>query len=522
MLDLGSTFIQAVERSPDAQALVADGKKLTYEQWFELITAVAGSLKSMGIQHGDRIAVIMQNRWEMATIHWACQLIGVVNTPLNWRLKAEEIDYCLQDSGAVAVFYDDSCLEELSKSKKTPSLLAVAVGDGLKGHRSFSELLHNDSFNGTPEASAEDFSLMLYTSGTTGNPKGVPRRHRHERAGAVAHVAQNLYALNEVTLGVMPLYHTMGVRSLLSMALIDGTFVCLPRFDAGAALSLIESEKISCLYLIPTLYHDILAHPDFPHADISSVKKLGFAGAPMSAALLQRLDEIFAPELFVNHYGSTEIYTFSINQNARLKPGSSGRASLNSRLRVIKLGSKNPDELAAVGEEGEIIAHLSSDEAFEGYWKRPDADLSALIDGWYFTGDVGFFDEDKDLFVTGRVDDMIISGGENISPVDTESVLSLHPSVDEVAVVGLEDPRWGQKVVAFLTLKAPVTFEELDEHCQASQLANFKRPREYVFIEEIPKSAVGKILRRKLVAGEYTVISKGNKEELTVSGESDC
>lgn len=521
MLDLGSTFIQAVERNPNAIALITDGRKLTYQQWFELIKSVAGSLKGMGVKHGDRIATIMQNRWEMATIHWACQLIGVVNTPLNWRLKAEEIDYCLQDSGAATVFYDDSCLEELQQSKIVPTLQAITVEKGLEGHRVFKELLEDDTFDGCPEASAEDISLMLYTSGTTGKPKGVPRRHRHERAGAVAHVAQNLYAIGEITLGVMPLYHTMGVRSLLSMALINGAFVCLPRFNAGAALSLIESEKISCLYLIPTLYHDILSHPDFLKTDISSVEKLGFAGAPMSDALLKRLDEAFAPSLFVNHYGSTEIYTFSINQNARLKPGSSGRASLNSRLRVVKLASKNPNDLAAVHEEGEIIAHLSSDEAFEGYWNRPDADKEALIDGWYFTGDVGFFDKDKELFVTGRVDDMIISGGENISPVDIESVLSLHPSIKEVAVVGLEDPRWGQKVVAFLTAQNPVSFKELDDHCQASDLANFKRPREYVFVEEIPKSAVGKILRRRLIAGQYTVVSTSSNEEMTVSNESN-
>ncbi len=166
-------------------------------------------------------------------------------------------------------------------------------------------------------------------------------------------------------------------------------------------------------------------------------------------------------------------------------------------------GRSGPDSRAATGEEGQIIADLAGEEAFEGYWKRPDADAKALRDGWYFTGDTGFIDADGDLFVTGRVDDMIISGGENISPVDIESVLSLHPAVDEVAVAGLPDERWGQKVVAFVKAKGKVDAGMLDTHCRSSSLPNYKRPREYVFVQAIPKSPVGKILRRKLVAGEY-------------------
>ena len=267
---------------------------------------------------------------------------------------------------------------------------------------------------------------MLYTSGTTARPKGVPRRQRAERAAALAHVAQNLYRQHERTLGVMPLYHTMGVRSLLAMALIGGAFVCLRRFDVERALELIEAERISNLYLVPTLYHDLIHHERFRATDVRSVRKLGFAGAPMTDGLLKQLQFVFEPDLFVNHYGSSEIYTFTIDQNAPAKPGSAGRAGLNEVMRVIRLGAATPDEIAQPGEEGEIISLLASDEAFEGYWRRPDADAKALRGGWYFTGDTGYFDKDGDLFVTGRVDDMIITGGENVSPVEIESCLSLH------------------------------------------------------------------------------------------------
>jgi 2-furoate---CoA ligase len=361
----------------------------------------------------------------------------------------------------------------------------------------------NQPVDPLPLAGADDGSLMLYTSGTTGKPKGVPRRHRAERAAALAHVAQNRYAVGECTLGVMPLYHTMGVRSLLAIALIDGRFVCMPRFEAQRALQLIRDQGVSHLYLVPTLYHDLLSHPSFKRSDVASVRKLGFAGAPLHDALLQRLQAAFDPELFVNHYGSSEIYTFSINQQATLKPGSAGRAGFNTRLRVVALNQHNPDAVTDSMQEGQIIAELTSDEAFEGYHRRPDADAKSLHAGWYFTGDTGYVDADGDLFVTGRVDDMIISGGENISPVDIESVLSLHPGVDEVAVAGLKDERWGQKVVAFVKAHGPIDAQSLDAHCRRSDLVNFKRPRDYVFVREIPKSPVGKVLRRLLQSGDY-------------------
>lgn len=504
MLDLGRTFLQSVERNPGACALVDGALRLTYADWLSHIGGAVRGMRAAGIGRGDHLLVVMQNRWQMATLHWACQFAGVIATPLNWRAKAEEIDYCLKDSLAKAIVYESVSAAEVTDSALAQRVLRVGLGEVAGGQLNLDDWLLPDHAP-APKANADDWSLMLYTSGTTGKPKGVPRRHRAERAAALAHVAQNLYGYGERTLGVMPLYHTMGVRSLLSMALIDGTLVCMPKFDAGAAIELIERERLSHLYLVPTLYHDLLAHPRFSLERVKTVRKLGFAGAPMHDALLQRLAAAFRPELFVNHYGSSEIYTFSINQNAVRKPGSAGKSGINARLRVVRLDAATPDDLATRNEEGQIIADLSGDEAFEGYHNRPDANARSLRDGWYFTGDTGYVDDDGDLYVTGRVDDMIISGGENISPVDIESVLSLHPAVDEVAVAGLSDERWGQKVVAFVKPRQGVDAAALDAHCRQSDLVNFKRPREYVFVQEIPKSPVGKILRRKLVAGEYEV-----------------
>jgi 2-furoate---CoA ligase len=503
MLDLGTSFVASVARDPKALAVVDGDVRLTYEEWYARISAVVAGFDRMGLMAGDHLVTVLQNRWEAATLHWACQFTGIVITPINWRAKADEIDYPIENSQAKAIAYEGVSAANVAESAAAQALPRIAVAQAAgSGEIDFAEMAA-DAPLAKPRANAEALSLMLYTSGTTAKPKGVPRRHRAERAAAVAHVAQNLYAHGERTLGVMPLYHTMGVRSLLSMSVIGGLFVCLPRFDIVGALQLIERERITNLYLVPTLYHDVVHHAAFAQTDISSVRKLGFAGAPMTDALLATLTDAFHPDLFVNHYGSSEIYTFSINQDAARKPGSAGRAGINQMIRIVKLGASSMDEIAAPGEEGEIAAIASGDEAFEGYWKRPEANAKSFRDGWYLTGDTGYADEDGDIFVTGRVDDMIITGGENVSPVEIESCLSLHPAVSEVAVVGLPDERWGRIVAAFIKRRAPIGESDLDEHCRTSGLANFKRPRRYIFVHEIPKSPVGKLLRRKLVAGEY-------------------
>lgn len=497
MLDLGTSFLAAVSRDPKALAIVDGEVRLTYEEWYGRISALVSYLDGLGIKKGEHVVTMLQNRWENASLHWAAQFSGVIITPINWRATAEDLTHALTDSQAKLLIFEDVAAGAVANCPEAVIVQRLTISD-------IQDALYQSAPPAQPRADADSISLMLYTSGTTSKPKGVPRRHRTERASALAHIAQNLYAYKERTLGVMPLYHTMGVRSLLAHALINGTFVCLPRFSVSGALGLIENERITNLYLVPTLYHDLVYHPEFSQDRVRTVRKLGYAGAPMTDALTAKLNKLFQPDLFVNHYGSSEVYTFTIDQSAARKPGSAGKAGLNQIIRIIRLEAQDVDSLAAPREEGQIIALLQGDEAFEGYWRRPDADCKALRDGWYLTGDTGFFDEDGDLFVTGRMDDMIITGGENVSPVEVESCLSLHTMVDEVAVVGLPDERWGKVVTAFVKRRDPsLTAEMLDEHCKHSGLANFRRPRKYVFVHDIPRSPVGKLLRRCLIAGEY-------------------
>jgi 2-furoate---CoA ligase len=503
MLDLGLSFVASVARDPQAPAIVDGAVRLSYAEWYRRISAVVAGFDALGLEPGDHLVTALTNRWEAATLHWACQFAGIIITPVNWRSSASELEFFLGDAEAKAIAYEEMSAQAVAGAAAANTLPRIALDAAGPSDIAFADLASRSAPDAQPRADAEAWSVMLYTSGTTARPKGVPRRQRAERAAALAHVAQNLYGGGERTLGVMPLYHTMGVRSLIAMSLIGGAFVCLRRFDVEGALQTIAAERITNLYLVPTLYHDLVHHPLFAMTNVSSVRKLGFAGAPMTDGLLKKLQAAFKPDLLVNHYGSSEIYTFTIEQNAPAKPGSAGRAGINQMVRVIKFGARSVDEIATAGEEGEIIALLAGDESFEGYWRRPEADAKAIRQGWYFTGDTGYVDADGDIFVTGRVDDMIISGGENISPVEIESCLSLHAAVSEVAVVGLPDERWGKTVTAFIQRRAPVESDELDAFCRKSGLAAFKRPRRYVFVAEIPKSPVGKLLRRKLVAGEY-------------------
>ena len=356
-----------------------------------------------------------------------------------------------------------------------------------------------------PRATADAWSIMLYTSGTTAQPKGVPRRHSAERAAALAHVAQNLYANGERTLGVMPLYHTMGVRSLLAMSLIGGTFVCLPRFDVQQALALIAAEKISNLYLVPTLYHDLVHHARFAAADVRSVRKLGFAGAPMTDGLLKELQAAFKPELFVNHYGSSEIYTFTIDQNAPAKPGSAGRAGINQRVRVVKLGATSPDEVAAVGEEGEVIAQLVSDEAFEGYWRRPEADAKAHSRRLVF--------HRRHRLLRRRRRSVRHRPGRRHDHQRRRERLAGRDRKLPVAASGGVGSRCGRpcrtsagarSIAAFVKRRKRRGRRPNSTTSAAPRASPTSSARAATCSSrDIPKSPVGKLLRRKLVAGEY-------------------
>jgi 2-furoate---CoA ligase len=514
---LGRALSWTAERYPERPA-VAGECELSYGEWEARVNRLAHALGSLGVRRGDRVAIVMANGEPMASAHLACQKLGAASVPLNVRYAPSELAYCLADAGPRLLLSDDrtttlvrDALAQL-EAAEAPALVHDGEDAPAAGTFTYQALIDGQP-DRTPDVavSEEDTSVMLYTAGTTGRPKGVPRSHRAEAAAGLAHIVQARYAPWESTLCAMPMYHTMGMRSLVAMLLLGGKLAFLPAFAAEASLEAIERERLSALYLVPTAFWALLQETDAARA-CASVTKLAYAGAAMTESLTARLAETLNPAVFVNHYGSTEIYTFSIEEDAAARPGSAGRPGLFSSLRVVVADSERrvgPDERAEPGETGEIIVSLASDEAFKGYWQRPDADARALREGWYFTGDVGHLDVEGNLHVSGRIDDMVISGGENVHPLEVEDALARCPEVAEVAVAGIPDEKWGHAVTAFVVPSSPdrdpaECARRIAAWARAdSGLSAYKRPKRVVVIDAVPKSPVGKILRRELISGHY-------------------
>jgi 2-oxoglutaroyl-CoA hydrolase len=427
MLDLGTSFLASVARDPDALAIVDGELRLTYDAWYRKISALVAGFDDLGLHPGDHLVTLLQNRWEAATIHWACQFAGVIITPLNWRSSASELDFCLDDSEAKAIVYEEVSAEAVRRRAERARARGSPWRDPHSHPMTFEALIGAERRR---RAAARRPRCMVGHALYLGHdraPEGraAPAARRARRA--LAHVAQNLYGQRERTLGAMPLYHTMGVRSLLAMSLIGGAFVCLPRFDVARALELIAAEKLTNLYLVPTLYHDLLHHERFQ----SHRRELG-----AQARLRRRSDDgrpAAKPQGRVQAGPVRQSLWLIRNLHLHHRPERRREAGLGRTRRHQPDGARRAAgrDLTRRGcrtwRGRRVIALLAGDESFEGYWRRPDADAKALRHGWYFTGDTGYFDRDGDLFVTGRVDDMIITGGENVSPVEIESCLSLHP-----------------------------------------------------------------------------------------------
>lgn len=508
MMDLGSAFAVSVKRQPDAVAVVDGERRRTFAQWDAEIRAAAGALVRVGLRHGDHLAVVMRNRYEMATLYWASHMLGLIFTPISWRGSLDEIAYCLEDCEAMAIAFDGaggSSPAEAAARLRIDGARQIVAADGKGDGVRFEKILAETPIAGPMAGDDGAICLMLYTSGTTGRPKGVPRSHRAELAAGVSQVAHHQYRMGESSLCVMPMFHTMGVRKMLAATLVNGKLVCMPDYSPAGVLRLVAAERVTSLFLVPTMFHDIVRDPEFARHDLGSLSRLGYAGMAMTPVLVEQCLDAFRPDTFINHYGSSEIYTFTICDHQREKPSCAGRAGLNQVIRVVDPARRDAIEAdLPAGEPGEIVASMASPEAFTGYWKRPDADAKAIQGMWYRTGDLGEFDQDGELYVVGRVDDMIISGGENIYPEEVEGALARCPGVASAAVVGMPDDRLGNRVVAFVEPVSPeVSAETIDIACLETGLARFKRPREYVFVKQIPRSASGKLLRRKLRIGEY-------------------
>jgi 2-furoate---CoA ligase len=493
----------SAERHPEHVALVDDltDRSLTYGEMIAEMDAIAAGLAARGIGTGSRVATVLPNLFEHCLLLFALQRIGAVPAVVNPRLTPSEVGQLVEQGGIeAAIVTDRADLVAALRGVLPPGAPVFSVGGISAGAEDFAACRGEPAdLPPRPSPGREDPAYIYYTSGTTGLPKGVVVPHRSiEHRVLWISPATGVRAGNHLrALGCSPLSHAIGFFCVyLIVMAYGGTYYTMSAFDPARANEMVEEHKISFLFAVPTIFHMMTSAPNYRPEAMASLRHVMFGGAPIPPRLLQRIaDEWPAPPMHI--FGTTETMialhnTEPLGQETVLDP------IFYARIRVIEPGGPC-DAVVPVGAEGELIVDARSDKMFTGYLNRPDATAEKLRDGWYYTGDLCVRLDGGRVALRGRVDDVVRTGGENVHPEEVEAVLAEHPDVRECAVVGIADPRWGHMVVACVVANgtAPAA-RDLDAHCRASDLAGFKRPRAYVFVDALPRNAANKVLRRVL------------------------
>jgi acyl-CoA synthetase (AMP-forming)/AMP-acid ligase II len=465
--------------------------------------ALAGGLCEHGVRRGDVVALLSYNCPEFLQTVFAANYLGAIAMPINWRLAAPEVRYLLEHSGARALVCDDPLADLANDATKgnEARIMRVSVSSaGANGWTTIADLRDTPGRVPAVPATADDIHRLMYTSGTTGRPKGVMISHANLAWKNLAHIIEFGFTDADLGLACGPLYH-VGALDLTTTSLIaaGATTIIHRSFEATAVVDELERSRVTTVWLAPAMVNAIMALPDIEQRDLSSVRLVINGGEKMPIPLIERIQRTFPSAWFADAYGLTETVsgdTFLDRNNLVSKLGSVGRPCLYLELDIWdEQGGSLP-----AGERGEIV--MRGPKIFKGYWRDPDATAAAFAGGWFHTGDIGVRDDDGYLFIVDRFKDMIVSGGENIASSEVERVLYEHASVLEAAVVGRPDDRWGEVPVAFVVLRPDrvATADDLLEHCR-TQLARFKVPKEVTFLQALPRNPSGKVLKRELREG---------------------
>ncbi|MEJ7668125.1 MAG: long-chain-fatty-acid--CoA ligase [Casimicrobiaceae bacterium] len=511
-MDIASIFVQAVERYPNHTALIFEDRRWTYSAWHDRVRRFAQGLADLGVRPSDRVAFYVTTSENQVTTYFACQMLGAVAVPLNYRLATGEAAYVLQDSGARVLVYGryltPNVLDVQKRIRSVHDYISCAYDpvNVPPGHHHFDTIAEEtvDSHQARPIPSSDHLSALVYTSGTTGRPKGVMHSHINDVAIAMNCVMEYGLRHTDIALHIAPLYHVGGMQAFfIPHMMVGGTNVVLGRYEAVKTLETIRTERVTTLFAVPTQIQQMLLHPQFASYDVGSLRLITTGGAAIAAATMERVISEFCPNIF-NGYGMTEASLALLlhPEDALSHLGSCGKPTLISQCRVIAHRAEEdatPSDYVATGEVGQLI--VRGPQVMYGYWNNPSESAKKLRDGWLFTGDLMSKDEHGFFYFHGRVDDMIVSGGENIYPREVEEILYRCPGVQEAAVVGMPDAKWGSVVTAFIVARTPgLTVAAVNDFCRASDdLAQYKRPRKIVFVESLPTNPSGKVVKRELL-----------------------
>jgi acyl-CoA synthetase (AMP-forming)/AMP-acid ligase II len=495
-LNVPFMLLRNVHENPDKPAVVFGDRRYTYREFNERVNRLANALLREGVQKGNKIAYLLNNCSEFAEISFALSKIGALSVPLNFRLKGEEIGYILEHSDSSFLFFGPEFKETVAGL--IPKLPRVKRTVQAGASAEYEDLLRSASGEEPPvRVAEEDEHSIMYTSGTTGFPKGAVHTHKSRLWNSLNMLVDTGLRGSDVFAITSPMFHiAAGHTMFFSPIFIGGTVVILPSFSLPEFFQLIEREKISAFFAVPTMFVRMVEHPNFWDYDLSSVRLLFTGGAVAPVELKEKIMKAFPRATLDDLMGLTEggpLTTFLPHREALRKPGSVGRAHFSQMVRVVN----DRGEDVRGDEVGEII--VKGPAVMKGYYKNPEATAKALKGGWLYTGDLARVDEEGFQYLAVRRTDLIVSGGENVYPAEVERILLEHPKVKDAAVIGVKDPEWGELVLAVVV---PQDGEHSDEEeilsfCK-EKLAGYKRPRRVVFVQELPKNQLGKVLYKEL------------------------
>ena len=476
--------------APDQIALVdgETGRRCSYDLLYRRSVRAARYLSEMGISKGDRVAFLAPNDMAVFVCFFACERLGAIFVPLNWRLSPRELNGILEDAGPKVLLFHRR-MEHLAAALAAPSIVPL-------------DLLDPDDPpkpEGEEEAdypSLSDPAMILYTGGTTGKPKGVVLTHGSIFWNSINTILSWQLTAKDRALSCLPLFHTGGLNALsLPVLQAGGTLVIIDRFDPDRVMDVIDRERCTIALMVPTMYHLLIRSPRFAEKSFPTMREFLSGGAPCPREVYRAFANKGLP--FREGYGLTEAGPNNFvtdPSTARKKPGTVGKPMLYNQVRIVSEdGTDSP-----AGSVGEIW--IRGGHLFDRYWNNPEATAESLVDGWLRTGDLGMRDEEGDFYIVGRKKEMIVTGGENVYPAEVEQIIAEHPEVEQVVVVGAPDPKWGEAVAAAVVPRkgSCLTGEGLRSYLRG-RLAAYKIPKAVLFMDELPKTPVGKIDRRAIL-----------------------
>ena len=494
---------------PDRPAVIFDGQTISFEQLAERVNRLANGLSNMGVGTGDRVATMQVNTNQCIEAYFAAAQLDAIYVPINFRAKTDELAQMLEIAQPSLLLLGERYLPLVPEGPMSSKGIIILDGETSGNNKNYEELLAvspPDQMH-FPEAGDEDTTVIMFTAGTTGVPKGVMLTHDSFSSYLLATVEPADPDVEESNLITVPFYHIAGLQAALAAVYGGRTLVVMGQFEPVEWLRLVQDNRANRAMLVPTMLKHLMEHPDFSHYDLSSLSVITYGAAPMPLEVIREAITKFPSSRFINAFGQTETASTitMLPPDDHVLEGSS--EEIDAKLkRLTSIGKPLDDvEVTIVDEEGQPVAEGETGEIvargsrmMAGYWQEESATRDTIRGGWIYTGDLGYQDQDGYIFLSGRAKDFIKRGGEMISPEEVEQVLRSHPEIDDAAVIGVPDVEWGEEVRALVVSRSDQVDEELIIEFCRDKMAGFKRPRSVIFVGELPRNVMGKVLKRDL------------------------